>query len=357
VRERFSRPEVGLALYGIIGVAFAAFSLYTGYFFWKTIFGKLIAQMWNGGAVSRSLLVVLALIVAGPIVRGIIDGLRALARRVRARIREIRFRLETGWRVEAAELIDRLPIFEDVPVDVLNEIAGRVRLRTAAAGEPVVRQGSRADAFYVVRQGTLQVVEENPDTGGERILRTLGRGEGFGELGLLEGAPRAATVRAVEDSELFELDKGAFEQLLADMAHVPAFAPTLEAVRELRELSAFSHLEPDELADVVEHGEWLNLQPGETIVEQGEVGDAFYAIHSGQVVVLEDGNERNRLGPGDYFGEIALLLDVPRTATVRAMTPVRVFRLDREGFDRLLRDAFSTGTLNPHIVVTRTGLH
>jgi CRP-like cAMP-binding protein len=73
--------------------------------------------------------------------------------------------------------------------------------------------------------------------------------------------------------------------------------------------------------------------------------------------VISDGRRVSLLGPGDYAGEVALLLDVPRTATVRTLTPVRAYRLDREGFDRLIGEAFRTGTLNPQTAVERTGLH
>jgi cAMP-dependent protein kinase regulator len=221
----------------------------------------------------------------------------------------------------------------------------------------VVRQGDRPEAFYVVRRGTLQAVEENPVTGDERILRVLGRGESFGELGLLEAQPRAATVRALEEAELFEIDKGTFDQLLADMAQVPDFAPTLQRVAELRSLPPFQHLEPAQLSELGTHGEWVNLGPGEDVMRQGEPGDAFYAIGSGQVEVIRDGRRVETLGPGTYAGEIALLLDVPRTATVRTITPVRAFRLGREGFDRLIGEAFRTGTLKPQAFVGRTGLH
>jgi CRP-like cAMP-binding protein len=92
-------------------------------------------------------------------------------------------------------------------------------------------------------------------------------------------------------------------------------------------------------------------------VKQGEVSDAFYAIGSGQVEVLEKRKVLSTLGPGGYFGEIGLLLDVPRTATVRAKTPVRLYRLDRKGFDRLVRDFFRKGTLNPAIPQDRTWQH
>ena len=133
-------------------------------------------------------------------------------------MRRIRFRLETSWRVEAAELIDALPIFDDVPVDVLNELAGRVRLRVLRRRtSPCSARATARRRFYVVRHGVLEVVEEDPDTGEERQIRTLARGESFGELGLVTDAPRAATVRAIEDAELFEIDEGAFDRLLADM--------------------------------------------------------------------------------------------------------------------------------------------
>jgi CRP-like cAMP-binding protein len=254
-------------------------------------------------------------------------------------------------------LIDALPLFDDVPEGILSELAGRVRSRSVARGQPVVRQGERAESFYVVRSGTMEIVEEDPSTGNERVLRVLGRGEAFGELGLLEAAPRAATVRALEESQVYEIDKGAFERLLADMAHVPEFEPTLQAVQELSEMPVFSYLEADERAELLRHGGWVQFAPGEHVIEQGGVGDAFYAVRSGQLDVSEDGVKVRTLGPGAYFGEIALLLDSPRTAAVVARTPVRAFRLDREGFDALVRQAFAGGTLNPAISPDRFWQH
>ena len=87
------------------------------------------------------------------------------------------------------------------------------------------------------------------------------------------------------------------------------------------------------------------------------VGDAFYAIGSGQVDVERGGHVVDVMGPGQYFGEVALLMDVPRTATVRARTPLRAFRVEREGFDRLVADSFRRGRLKPNIVLDRTQEH
>jgi CRP-like cAMP-binding protein/Zn-dependent protease len=356
-REHFTKQDVGLALYGTLGVAFTVFALYSSYRYWKTLFGPLVTRLWDGGTYTRILLIALAVVVIGPVVRGLISLVRSIGRRVRAVARRIRFRLETRWRVEAAELIDALPIFEDVPVDVLNELAGRVRLRTLATNQPVFRQGDRPTAFYVVRNGILEVVEEDPESGDEHQIRTLVRGESFGELALLMDSPRAATIRAVEEAEVFEIDQGTFDRLLADTIHVPDFEPTLQQLAELRQQPCFAHLGTDQLVELRRRGEWMVVGAGRSVVEQGEEGDSFYAVASGRFDIVTDGELKQTIGPGAYFGEIALLLDVPRTASVIARTPARVFRLDRVGFDRILAGSFRRGTLDPTLPVTQTMTH
>lgn len=356
-RERFSRRDVGLSLYWVVGALFTVFSFYTAYFYWRTVFGDFIGRLWDGGPVTRLLLLVLAIFVTGPIVRGFLNVLRSIGRRVRAMWRRIAFRLETKWRVEAAELIDALPAFHDVPVEVLNDLAGRVQLRTFALGQPVFRQGDRATAFYVVRKGAFDVIEHDPESGQERSIRSLVRGDSFGELGLLNAAPRAATIRAAGEAEVFEIDKSTFDHFLADLIETPSFAPTLQNLSELRELPCFAALSNAQVTDLLEHGGWLTFSPGQEIIRQGDVGDSFYAISSGQVEVFEDEELVRTMGPGSYFGEIALLTDVPRTATVAARTPVRAFRLDREGFDRLVSDGFRRGALVPSVPVNATLAH
>jgi putative peptide zinc metalloprotease protein len=356
-RERLTKQEVGLALYGTLGVAFAVFALVTSAFFWVSVFGGLIETLWDGGVVSRVLLVVVGVFLAGPILRGLVTLLRSLVGKVRALWAHVQFRLETSWRVEAARLLDALPTFGDLPEAVLSDLAGRVVLRTWPAGKPVVRQGERADAFYLVRRGTLEVLEEDRDTGDEKVLRVLGPGESFGEVALATSTARTATVRAVTPVELFEIDRSTFERLLVDTADIRTFAPTFQAMAELRELPAFSSLEPDELMQLLEHGEWRTAAPTEVLIQQGEPGDAFYVIGAGRVDVLRDGELVNTLGPGAHAGETALLTDAPRNATVVARTPARVFRLDRAGFDRLMAEAFRKGTVNPSADADRTWEH
>ena len=240
-RDRFTPQEWGLGLYGLAGVLFTVVSLLTAFVFWKEIFGDMVSSLWNGGAGSRLLLVLLALFLGGPLIRGAITLARTMWRRVGSIANRVRFRVETKWRVEAAEMIDALPAFEDLPAEILSDLAGRVRLRTVRPGQPVFRQGDRASAFYVVRSGTVHIESEHPDSGDTEVLTVLERGDSFGELALLTSTPRSATARATTETELFEIDESTFDRLLADEIRAPNFGLTLQAMAELRELRAFAH--------------------------------------------------------------------------------------------------------------------
>jgi CRP-like cAMP-binding protein/Zn-dependent protease len=345
-RQRFSLQEAGLGFYGTVGVAFTILSFYTAYFFWQQIFGGLVSSLWNGGFVSQILLVLLALAFIGPLIRGLITLARTVYKRAKDVADRTRFRLERSWRVEAASLIDALPAFDDLDEDALSDLAGRVALVSISDGQTIFRQGDVADAFYVVRSGTVHIEDEDVEEGDTRVLTTLHRGDAFGELGLLGSAPRAATARAEGGVTLFRVDKASFDALLADDIDAPDFAPTMQAYAELRSLGPFRGLATTDLALVLDHGSWVNAAPGEAVITQGEPGDAFYVIGSGRADVVRDGDVVASLGAGDYFGEVALLTDEPRNATIVAHTPSRVFRLDREGFGEVIAQTFRRGVVD-----------
>ena len=84
------------------------------------------------------------------------------------------------------------------------------------------------------------------------------------------------------------------------------------------------------------------VAPGATVVSEGGDGDRFYVVLSGMLTVSQESmGERRTLKPGDYFGEVALAMDIPRTASVRAMTPAVVASCDRATFDELIRPLFA----------------
>ncbi|HET6817107.1 MAG TPA: cyclic nucleotide-binding domain-containing protein [Mycobacteriales bacterium] len=343
-RSGFTRFDWVLIGFGVIGAVFTVLALVTSYLFWKPVFGALVKKMWDGGLTGRILLVLITAFVLGPLVHWCIEMLRALERKMRFLARRLRFRAELSWRREAGEMISNLPMLSMIPLESLNELAGRVELRRVAAGAVVVRQGESASEFFVIRSGRVNVIDEVPG-GEEEVLRSMGPGQAFGELALLQGTPRTATVRAEVDTELFTVDKGSFDRLLADSVTAPELAPSVSALMSVWSMPPFRHLSATEAHKVAEAGRWLAVMPDVDVVKAGDVGDAYYVVGSGHLTVVEDERVVRDLGPGDYFGEVALLLDVPRTATVRTRTPARLFALDRAAFNKVIASAFKSGAL------------
>jgi MFS family permease len=110
-----------------------------------------------------------------------------------------------------------------------------------------------------------------------------------------------------------------------------ARVPT-EPLALLRTLPLFAPLPPTVLERLASTVVPVHVDPGAEAVAQGAVGDRFYVIRSGSAAVEVDGAPTGELGPDDFFGEIALLRDVPRTATVRALEPLELYALERDDF-------------------------
>ncbi|XP_055707771.1 cAMP-dependent protein kinase type I regulatory subunit isoform X1 [Phlebotomus papatasi] len=202
-------------------------------------------------------------------------------------------------------------------------------------GESIIQQGDEGDNFYVIDQGEVEVFVNS------ELVTTIGEGGSFGELALIYGTPRAATVRAKTDVKLWGIDRDSYRRILmgSTIRKRKMYEEFLSRVSILESLDKWERLT---VADALET---VSFEDGETIVKQGEPGDDFYIIVEGCAVVLqqkgeaqqnEDTAEVGRLGPSDYFGEIALLLDRPRAATVMARGPLKCVKLDRARFERVL---------------------
>ncbi|KAI1232473.1 hypothetical protein IHE44_0006937 [Lamprotornis superbus] len=191
-----------------------------------------------------------------------------------------------------------------VPVDVPFHGAER-SVKSAKRDE--------GDNFYVVDQGEMDVYVNS------EWATSVGEGGSFGELALIYGTPRAATVKAKTNVKLWGIDRDSYRRIL--------MAKSLDKWERLTVADA---LEP------------VLFEDGQKIVVQGEPGDEFFIILEGTAAVLQRRSENEefvevgRLGPSDYFGEIALLMNRPRAATVVARGPLKCVKLDRPRFERVL---------------------
>ncbi|EED23913.1 cAMP-dependent protein kinase regulatory subunit PkaR [Talaromyces stipitatus ATCC 10500] len=208
-----------------------------------------------------------------------------------------------------------------------------------AKGIKVITQGDAGDYFYIVEEGTFGVfinpsgaAQPGPDGLGTQV-GSIGPGGSFGELALMYNAPRAATIVSLDPkSTLWALDRITFRRILMDSA----FQRRRMYEAFLEEVPLLSSLKPYERSKIADALDTIKYAAGSTIIREGDPGDSFYLLESGEAEAVKAGTTVKEYSRGGYFGELALLDEKPRAASVIAKTDVKVARLGRDGFKRLL---------------------
>lgn len=233
-------------------------------------------------------------------------------------------------------------LFKNLDEDQASQVLSALQeKRVPAKDVRVITQGESGDYFYVVESGSFDIYisDAGKAEAGSHGLGTKvassGPGSSFGELALMYNAPRAATVVSSEPSVLWQLDRLTFRKILMDSAFQRRrmYESFLEGVPLLSSLTPYERSKIADALDTVKH------PAGSTIIQEGDAGDKFYILESGEAVAVKRGREQTPLKsykPGDYFGELALLEDKPRAASVVSTTEVKVAALDKDGFQRLL---------------------
>ena len=232
------------------------------------------------------------------------------------------------------------------PFLTLPEVV-RDRLFAASAaarfspGETLVQEGDPPGDVIVLAAGRVRVVAGDP----RRTLATLAAPALIGEMAAVLDQPRAATVVATAPSAGLRIPNGALRDVLASEAgfaeELRAFAELRAASNFLRRDSPFADLPSDATADLAARLVAVSFAPGEVIVEQGAPGDDAYLVRSGEVDVVreQDGIERvvRHVTAGAFLGEVSVLTGATRSATARAVTPVRAFRLGGDDVRAVVR--------------------
>jgi CRP-like cAMP-binding protein len=225
----------------------------------------------------------------------------------------------------------QIKLFAGLPAPVLEALNKEAHKVHFDAGAVIVAQGATTERFYGIVEGIVQVVRES-ETGLERRMTELGAGDCFGETALLSAAPSLATYKAEDVVIGLELGREGFQKVVA-AAPGEDLTRLIRAAAALHRNPLLSRMAPERIASLVPKLVPVQIEAGKNAVTRGETGDAFYIVDHGALDVL-DANQRPiaKLKDGDYFGEIALLRNVPRTATVRATEATSLWSLSKADF-------------------------
>lgn len=267
-------------------------------------------------------------------------------------------KLDADEQGRAVAQLGNLALFSDLDTTVLASLANHLVLRHYPAGEWIYTRGTPGDAIYFVDSGEIRLY---PDSDLERYLERKTIGTSFGEMALLTGRTRTEAARAQTDTTLWVLYKADYDNLLVQhptlsLALTRALSARLSGSegafeeKHLQHIKLFNGLSQNELREISAHIQPAKFRAGEVVCYAGQPLTNLYLIESGQVEALFQTpagvtNVLEELGPGDSFGEAALLQNTAQNYTVQAVTDLDVWTIRKADFDRLLAQ-YSGLTLN-----------
>ncbi len=240
---------------------------------------------------------------------------------------------------EAFGLLRGLEVLASMSDAALGSVAASMDTRRLEAGGVLVTMGEPADALYVIAEGEMDVVI------GDVTVARLGVGRGIGEMQMVSGGTRTATVVSVGASRVYRLPRTAFTAFAERSPE--ALRAIIDLVRQRAREGQIAALLPRALGGASPEAlerlragvTWVELRRGEKLFAQGDAGDAFYVVASGRlelVVTDEHGVERvvGEAGRGDGVGELALLTGEPCAATPWAVRDTALLRIGQADFER-----------------------
>ena len=244
-----------------------------------------------------------------------------------------------------AGILARSQLLAGVPPSAFAAVGDEISSIRLTAGEELFARGEIARHLFVVASGRLEVLLEGE--AGSQQLSVLGKGAVVGEIGLIAGDTRSATVRALTASEVVAVTAAGFRRLLAENpGHADEVAArATERLRRTQLIEHFNRLfgiiEPDVLALVELLMEWVSVPAGTRLFAEDEPGDSAYLVATGRLAAFRrDGSgaevEIGQLARGDIVGELSLIDGDPRSATVYAVRDSQLIEFSRAAYEEML---------------------
>src|SRR3546814_10793507 len=220
--------------------------------------------------------------------------------------------------MEFRRVLFRSLILQDVSPLQLRGLRLDSKVHAFAAGQLIFARNDTGSSMFAIAQGSV-AVEVNPDDAS--ISGPIGQGSIFGEVGLISGRRRGATIRAADPVVAIELSRTAALKLLATSPGANRVVNRIAIERQLLQMFG-SGLTAQDVAPLVESAEVKTVRGGEVVIAEGADDKDVFIVRRGSMIVEKDIGGRqvflSYLPAGSYFGEMAVIDDLPRSASVKA---------------------------------------
>jgi len=235
------------------------------------------------------------------------------------------------------QTLNRSFLFNGLLDKDLNIIVKAMQETIFSPGDRIITEGEDGFDLFVIEEGSPEC--SKLIDGVKKVVKTCQPGDVFGELALLYNCPRAATVETPERCVCWRLDRETFNCVVREAA-IKRSAQYDQFIKDVPLLSACSAQERELIVDALKCDKYMQ---GEYVVKQGETGDRFYMVEEGTLCAMKlsgsnpETRNVNEYSKGMYFGELALLKNQARAASVVVTSPVaKVVSLDRKCFMNLV---------------------
>ena len=292
---------------------------------------------------------------------------------------------------QSCSRLKRIDLFRDLSPDLRQEIAQFLLVASYPKGRILYRQGDPCESLYIVKKGTVELLDPQTDLSS---LRTLSANEIFGQYSLLTGSTHQTVAVAKEDCQLEILPRPDFEQLLETSPELlerteqtlqqerikdylerqhglslpeikdwvnlavttlrekrkitPAIridqkkSEFLQLARKIHRFPVFSYLTEEELEEISVRLVYRFYRDGKVFFQPGDFSDRLYIIHQGEVEIIFPSNLERAplvLTTADPFGELSLVTEANHTVTAIAKTDVKVWSLRKQDFEEMLQQS------------------
>ena len=220
-------------------------------------------------------------------------------------------------------------LFKDKGSNIIYSLLRKIELIAFDKNTIIFSEGGTGDYFYIIKEGSVEIYCSNSE--GKKILR---KGDTFGELALLEMKKRTETVKTLEFTILYELDGKTFRDIVKTINK----KELNDRLKFISLVPIFSYLENIQLNSLASSMYKCTFDIGEYVFYEGDIGDSVYIIKDGELECEKNKEIIRILKQGEYFGEYAILFDIPRTLSCKAKNKLTVFKITNS----LLEDTFGT---------------
>lgn len=255
---------------------------------------------------------------------------------------------------ELLQVIEDCPLFREIPSEVRVQLVKMARVVFVSAGQPVVGVGEAGADFYVVATGRVQVELERQNAKPDKVA-VLHRGDVFGAFGFFGSLFRTQNMKAATDVSLVALASPDLESILKRHISIPVIEEIVQRRAFLRRIRLSAGWEPASVMRFAKSARLESMRDGQVVIGAGRENRFFYLVYDGGMEARRRGRRIGRIAPGEFFGELSLLLNNLAAADIQAEVQSRCLVLQKSDFLELMGNDIELALQMEHIASKRLG--